>query len=96
MMDKRKIIKELEKRKEQLKKKNVRKIGLFGSYLKGTQVRGSDIDFLITFNKIDSNDYFDVWFYLRNIFQRKIDLVIDKSLRKEFDYVKQEAEYVIL
>ena len=95
-MNRKLIIKELEKRREKLKEKNVKKIGLFGSYLKGTQKRGSDIDFLITFDKIDSDNYFEVWFYLENIFQRKIDLIIDKSLRKELNYVKREAEYVIL
>ncbi len=95
-MNKEIIIQELEKRKAKLKEKDVEKIGLFGSYLKGTQKRGSDIDFLITFNKIDSDNYFEVLFYLENVFRRKIDLIIDKSLRKELNYVKREAEYVIL
>ena len=95
-MNKEIIIQELKKRKAKLKEKDVEKIGLFGSYLKGTQKRGSDIDFLITFNKIDSDNYFEVLFYLENVFRRKIDLIIDKSLRKELNYVKREAEYVIL
>ena len=74
MNKKKEIIKKLEERKDKLKAKGVKKIGLFGSYLKGTQKRGSDIDFLVSFEKIDS--------------------VIDKSLRKELNYIKKEIEYV--
>lgn len=95
-MNKKNILGEIRKRQDKLKDKGVKKIGLFGSYLKGKQKRGSDIDFLVSFDKIDSDNYFDVWFYLENVFKKKIDLVIDESLRKELSYVRKEAEYVIL
>lgn len=94
-MNKKKIIQELKKRKEKLKTRGVKKIGLFGSYLKGTQKRGSDIDFLVTLEKENlGENYFKLLFYLKNIFERKIDLIVDNTLRKELNYVKAEAEYV--
>ena len=63
MMNKKKIINEIEKRKDKLRARGVKKIGLFGSYLKGTQKRGSDIDFLVTFEKENlGNNYFEVLF----------------------------------
>ena len=88
------IINEIKKRREKLKDKGVKKIGLFGSYLKGTQKRGSDIDFLVTFEKENlGKNYFKVLFYLENLFKRKIDLVAVQSLRPELNYVKKEAVY---
>ncbi len=94
-MNKKSILKELEKRKENLRIRGVRKIGLFGSYLNGKQKRGSDIDFLVTFDKKNlGENYFDVLFYLGNLFRRKIDLVAIQSLRPELNYVKKEAVYV--
>ena len=93
-MDKKKIISEIEKRKDKLKEKGVRKIGLFGSYLKGEQKRGSDIDFLVEFNTVGFRNYFGLWKYFENLFKRKIDLVIIEDLKPSFRYVKDEAEYV--
>ncbi len=95
MMNKKKIISEIEKRKEKLKARGVKKIGLFGSYLKGTQKRGSDIDFLVTLEKENlGKNYFEVLFYLENLFKRKIDLVSSQSLRPELNYIKKEVVYV--
>lgn len=96
MSIKNEIIKKLEEKKDFLRKKDVKKIGLFGSFLKGKSKRGSDIDLIVEFNKIDSNNYFELWFYLQNLFKKKVDLVIESSLRKELNYVKREAEYVKL
>jgi len=57
--------------------------------------RGSDIDLLVTFEKKDlGRNYFEVLFYLENLFKRKIDLVAVQSLRPELNYVKSEAAYV--
>lgn len=94
-MNKRKIIIEIKKRRDKLRDRGVKKIGLFGSYLKGTQKRGSDIDLIISFEdgKVGDN-YFEVLFYLENLFKRKIDLIVDKVLRKELNHVKREAIYV--
>lgn len=96
MMNKEKIVKKLEQRKEKLREKGIRKIGLFGSFLKGTQKRGSDIDFLITLDKNTLDRHFEAQVLLEKIFKKKIDLVIEKSLRKELSYVKREAVYVTI
>lgn len=95
MMNKKKIINEIEKRRDKLKARGVKKIGLFGSYLKGTQKRGSDIDLLVSFEKENlGKNYFRVLFYLENLLKRKIDLIATQSLRPELNYVKREAVYV--
>lgn len=93
-MNKDKIIKEIEKRRSKLKSKGVKTIALFGSYLKGTQKRGSDIDLLANIQKDKEEDYFEILFYLENVLKRKVDLIIESDLRKELDYIKKEALYV--
>ena len=93
-MNKKEIIGLLEKRKEKLKMKGVKRIGLFGSYLKGKQKRGSDIDLLINLRDINARDYFGLWTYFENLFGRKVDLILESDLRKELAHVKKEAFYV--
>lgn len=93
-MNKRKIIAEIGKRRDKLRARGVRRIGLFGSYLKGTQKRGSDIDFLVTFSDVTAGNYFGLWTYFENLFGRRVDLVIEGDLRKELNHVIKEVEYI--
>ena len=95
-MDRKKIIEEIEKRRDKLKARGVKKIGLFGSYMKGSQKRGSDIDFLVEFNNETAGNYFGLWTYFENLFGRKVDLVISGDLRKELNHVRKEAVYVTI
>ncbi|MCK5321461.1 nucleotidyltransferase domain-containing protein [Candidatus Pacearchaeota archaeon] len=92
-MNKKKIIQELEKRKDKLRGRGVRKIGLFGSFLKGDQKKSSDIDLIVSLKKIDTDSYLGTWVYLEKVFRKKIDLVIDISLKPELNYIKKEAVY---
>ena len=89
------ILEKIENRRFKLKSKGVKRMGLFGSFLKGKQKRGSDIDFLVEFdNKNFGGQYFELLFYLENLFKKRIDLIPIESLRKELNYVKKEANYV--
>ncbi len=97
MLKKDEIIRKIEANKKKIKKYGVKKLGLFGSFLKGKQTTKSDIDVLIEIdkNKI-SESYFELLFYFEDLFKRKIDLIIASDLRPELNYVKKEAEYVKL
>ncbi len=88
------ILEKLEREKEKLKEKSVKKIGLFGSYSKNKQKKESDIDFLIEFNEISPDNFFGVLFFLEKLFGKKVDLVIEEDLKPELKYVKKEAKYV--
>ena len=59
------IIKTLKENHAILKKYDVKKIGLFGSYAKGEQKKDSDIDFLVEFDVTafgkDFKGYFDCY-----------------------------------
>ena len=100
IMDKResyeRIIGEMERNSKDIKKYGVKKIGLFGSYLKGTQKKGSDVDILVEFDEISYDDYYKVLVLLKRLLKKKIDLVISESLRPELTYVKKEAIYAKL
>lgn len=78
-----------------VRKKGVTKLGLFGSFIKGKQHAKSDIDFIVRFdNKDFGEQYFELLFYLQDLFNRKIDLIPEENLRKELKYIIKEAEYV--
>ena len=92
-LDAKRIIKKIEKEKDNIRKMGVKKIGLFGSFAKGKQKKNSDVDFLVEFNKVTFDNYFSLKELLEELFKRKIDLVIEGDLRPELNYVKKEAEY---
>ena len=69
------IIKKLEKEKNKLKERGVKKIGLFGSYAKDNQTSSSDIDFLVEFKNISAENFFGLLFFLEKLFRRKVDIV---------------------
>ena len=85
------IIEEIETRKKDISEYGVKKIGLFGSFLKGNDKPKSDVDIIVSFY-----NYMELKFLLEKLFRKKVDLVIEKDLRSELNYVKKEAEYARL
>ncbi len=90
------IIKKIEEKSKDIRKYNVKKIGLFGSFAKGKQHKKSDIDIIVNFDKETFDNYMGLLFLLEKMFRRKVDLVIEKDLHPELNYVKREAKYVRL
>lgn len=88
------ILKNIEKRKTDIRKYGVKKIGLFGSFAKGKQHKKSDIDILVNFDKVNFDRYIELKFMLEKLFGRKVDLVIESDLRPELKEAKKEAKYV--
>ena len=71
----------------------VKKIGIFGSYVKNKQKNRSDVDVIVEFDKISFENYIGLSRLLEKILGKKIDLVIESDLKPELEYVKEEAEY---
>ena len=76
----------------------VSKLYVFGSILNENFKKKSDIDFIVSFKKIDleqyADNYFDFKFSLEDLFNRKIDLLEDQAiknpyLRKSIDTSKE-------
>src|SRR5206468_1733429 len=70
------------------------KIGLFGSYIRGTATPESDMDFLVVLNKSSFDSYMDLKFYLEDLFGCKVDLVLEKSIKPRLrPYIMAEVVY---
>lgn len=61
-----------------------KEIGLFGSFARGQQTAGSDIDVLVEFEEgADLFDLVGLADYLEEAFQQKVDVVPKRALRAE-------------
>ena len=74
----------------------VKRLGLFGSYVKEKQHKKSDIDILVTFNRdIDLFDFLDLREYLESQLHAKVDLVMESALKPAIGKrILSEVEYV--
>jgi predicted nucleotidyltransferase len=59
----------------------VSSIGLFGSYARNDFHSKSDIDILVTFSEPTFDHYMDLKFYLEDIFERSVDVVMEKTIK---------------
>lgn len=93
-MTKEEILTFLREHKDELRQKYaVTKIGLFGSYARGTAHQNSDIDLAIVTTKKDFFLREDLREYLQNSFKRPVDVGYFDSFR---DFYKQKIAKEIL
>lgn len=89
------ILKTLEAQRQKLHELGVRKLGLFGSYSQGTAKAESDMDFLVEFEHTTFDAYMDTKFFLEDLFQCEVDLVIEQNLKPRLrPYILDEVSYV--
>lgn len=95
-LQKESILTILQKNQATLKQFGVTKLAIFGSIVRGEATENSDIDILVSFEKTPtSKDYFGLQFFLEDLLEKPIDLVTDKSLRKELrPHIEKELIYV--
>jgi len=90
------IHKRLVEKERRIKEYGVKRIGLFGSYVRNEQKRKSDVDILVEFEKekITFDNYMHLKFLLEDLFGRKVDLVILDDLKRQLKpYILREVEY---
>ena len=76
------ILEELSHRGAELKRRfSVRRIGLFGSVVRGELREGSDIDVLVELDEPTFDHYMDLKFYLQRLFGAEVDLVTVESIK---------------
>ncbi len=85
-----KIKKILKEHKKELEEKyNVKSIAIFGSYVRETQTKESDIDTLVEFKKpISLIQFIKLENYLLELLGLKVDLIMKKSLKS---YIKKQV-----
>jgi len=74
----------------------VRRIGIFGSFAKGTDHAASDIDILVEFSpgKKTFDNYMNLKYFLESLFNRRVDLITSEGLHPQIrDTVLNEVIY---
>lgn len=66
-----------------IKEYSVKSIGLFGSFSDNSFTDKSDIDILVEFEHPIGWKFFTLEKYLKNVFNRKIDLVTPNALKEQ-------------
>jgi predicted nucleotidyltransferase len=61
----------------------VDRIGIFGSYVRGEEKPGSDVDILVEFREGEETfaHYIDLKFFLEDLFGLRVDLVIKDAIK---------------
>jgi len=73
---------------------NVRRLGLFGSYVHGSASRKSDLDILVEFDEPTFDNYMDLKFFLEELFQEGVDLVMADTLKRSIKpHILSEVVY---
>lgn len=74
----------------------VKTLGIFGSYVKGKATDDSDLDLLVEFHgDLTFDKYMDLKFFLEDLFNKKIDLVIRDDIKPQIkEKILGETIYV--
>jgi len=82
------VEKNIDRLKKLCNKYKVAKLYVFGSAITTHFSKESDIDFLVTFDNVElqeyADNYFDLKFSLEDLFNRKIDLLEEKAIKNPF------------
>lgn len=98
-LNKKIIYDELQKHKLTLEKYGVKKIGLFGSFVRDEATDQSDIDFLVDFEKEKKTfrNIMDLAFFLEDLFERKVEVLTPQGLSPYIGpHILKTVEYVSL
>ena len=78
-------------------RKKVKRIGLFGSYVKNEQTAESDIDLVVEFEKGKKtfDNYMELKFFLEDLLECKVDLVIAEAIKPDLKpYIMEDVKYL--
>jgi len=96
-MDCHEILKILRQHKKELKQKfGVKRLGVFGSYVRDEQAEDSDVDIVVEFEKGRKtfDNFMDLVFFLEELLGKKVDLVTLESVSPFIrPYIAEEVIY---
>lgn len=96
-MTRRKIENILRKHKQELKKRfKLKKIGIFGSYVKDEQGKRSDVDILVEFKEpVSLLEFVAIERHLSELIGKKVDLVMKSALKPRIGkHILKEVMYI--
>lgn len=89
------IVRQLVDNKAALDRMGVQSLALFGSYARGVPQPASDLDFLVELNPKTFDNYMDLKFFLEDLFQKPVDLVLKSALKPQLrDSITRELVHV--
>jgi predicted nucleotidyltransferase len=91
------ILSFLVQHKNELRRYNIKRIGLFGSYARNNASENSDIDFLVEYQqgKKSLSNFLELIDFLELSFHKDVELVTKESVSKHiFPYIEKEIQYV--
>ena len=95
MKTRREILHLLEKNRQAIKSFGVTEIGVFGSVAREEQTDASDVDILVELEKQTFDSYMKLLFFLEDLFERKVDLVMKDAIKPIIrDRILSETIYV--
>ena len=81
-------------RADLVEKYTVLRIGVFGSFAKNNASKESDVDILVKLDEPTFDHYMDLKFYLEEILERPVDLVLSDTIKPRLKAtILQEVVY---
>lgn len=88
------VLSRLLEHRQTIRRLGVRRLGLFGSVARGEGRADSDLDFLVELEHDGFDAYMNVKFFLEDLFQRPVDLVLADTIKPRLrDVILKEAVY---
>ena len=75
------ILKMISEHRDEINRFGVRRLGLFGSAVRGEATQESNLDFLVEFETKSFDAYMDLKFFLEDLFSCQVDLVIADAIK---------------
>ncbi|MFH1116095.1 MAG: nucleotidyltransferase family protein [Pseudomonadota bacterium] len=91
------ILSLIREREEQIRSFGVKRLGLFGSFVRGQQTEGSDVDLLVEFEtgRKTFDAFIQLAFLLEDLLGRRVELVTTESLSPHIGpHILKEVKYV--
>jgi hypothetical protein len=90
------ILSRIKENEEILEKFGVKRIGIFGSYIRNEQTEESDIDIIVEFeeDKRTFDNFINLAFFLEDLFEKRVDLLTLESISPYIkSYIDEEIVY---
>ena len=92
MINRDEVFRRVREHREAMRGFGARRLGLFGSIARGEGRDESDLDFLVELERNSFDAYMDLKFFLEDLFQRPVDLVLTDAVKPRLrDSILKEA-----
>ena len=94
---KERVLELIRSNQDKIRSYGVRKLGLFGSFVRSEQKPESDIDLLVEFeqDKKSFDNFIQLVFFLEEILKRRVELITNDALSPYISpHIIREVEYV--